>query len=911
VEQVVAALEIAPDDTKKAIRVRYAGPGLAESFQFLQAWGQEVSRVLEQRDSEAAEARGKLLKEKLRSVDQAVADLGRELSARSRDDSAGDGTSPFDLLRKSKELDEKTGSAKARLAVTDQQLENLRKEAAKCSPALVAAREELNRALARYTDQHPKVRELRATIADLERAATADPAAQSPDLSSMTSPAAVALQSQMLTLQNERIGLAKELETMERARTEIGRQIPAAATNTVKGAELERRFEVLSRERLALVTALEAHALDGPGTRPGRKMVGSPYQERQAGDRWQAHLASGGMGALAGLLGAFCLIVAADHARRRIHSTEDLSWASRLPVLACLDDIERLSAAEQETWAFRTFTRLKGRLTGSSDEALICGVISAGAAEGRSTVARLLAAAASRQGYRGVVVGAPAESGPPEQDRTDEPASAEEEEMALVPARISEAMRSELPARSEARSGKLSLTLDLRKQWREALAQAGSQERLVLIADLPPTSSPQGVLLAEGVPNLIWVSGRGKASIPETSTGIGLLKDTRCNLVGAIMNTVPRHPRRKRMAPRRAAGLLAWLTLPCLLLAQTDGGPPAAPANSPSNAPGGLSFSSKPKRLEPWQERLTLGPSDVLNISLHGQADSLRDGLIVGPDGRISYMEARDVPAAGLTIDELRSRLEEVLAKYHRTPRVVIYPASFQSKKYYVLGNVNGRGAYPLDRPTTVVEAVATARGFAAQERVGAAAPAVAGVAGAERAGLAPADFSRSFLMRSKGDGGFAPTPVDFEALFLRGDLKQNVLLAPEDYLFFAPLGIQEIYVFGQVARPGILAYTKESSVFSAIVSSGGFTTRANKSSVLVVRGSLTKPVGTIINVNHILSARAPDFPLQNRDIIYVSERATARLEEMVEAAVTAFVRSMAIGAAGEYINPVINQPIF
>jgi protein involved in polysaccharide export with SLBB domain len=336
---------------------------------------------------------------------------------------------------------------------------------------------------------------------------------------------------------------------------------------------------------------------------------------------------------------------------------------------------------------------------------------------------------------------------------------------------------------------------------------------------------------------------------------------------------------------------------------------PATPAGS--NQMASLSFSSKPARMAPWQQRLTLGPSDVLNISLHGQDDSARNGLTVGPDGRISYLEARDVMVTGLTIDELRSRLEEILGKFHRSPRVVIYPMAFRSKRYYVLGNVNGRGAYALDRPTTVVEAVATARGFAAQERIGSAAPAVAGVGGAERAGLAPSDFSRSFLMRNKGDGSYAPAAVDFEALFLRGDLHQNILLAPDDYLFFAPLGIQEIYVLGQVNRPGILPYTKTSTVLGAIVASDGFNTRANKSSVLVVRGSLSKPVGTIVNVNHILSARAPDFPLQNRDIVYVYERATARLEELVESAVTIFVRSMVIGWAGENIDPLIEEPLF
>ena len=38
---------------------------------------------------------------------------------------------------------------------------------------------------------------------------------------------------------------------------------------------------------------------------------------------------------------------------------------------------------------------------------------------------------------------------------------------------------------------------------------------------------------------------------------------------------------------------------------------------------------------------------------------------------------------------------------------IIMSPLAFSSKKYYVLGNVQARGAYPLDKPVTLVEAVA------------------------------------------------------------------------------------------------------------------------------------------------------------------------------------------------------------
>ena len=88
-----------------------------------------------------------------------------------------------------------------------------------------------------------------------------------------------------------------------------------------------------------------------------------------------------------------------------------------------------------------------------------------------------------------------------------------------------------------------------------------------------------------------------------------------------------------------------------------------------------ISFSfSAPLKRAAWQQHLTLGPGDVLNMSLLDMPETARAEMPVGPDGRISYLQAENVMAAGLTIDELRSRLEDVLKKYYQSPRTVITP---------------------------------------------------------------------------------------------------------------------------------------------------------------------------------------------------------------------------------------------
>src|SRR6185295_2477782 len=124
------------------------------------------------------------------------------------------------------------------------------------------------------------------------------------------------------------------------------------------------------------------------------------------------------------------------------------------------------------------------------------------------------------------------------------------------------------------------------------------------------------------------------------------------------------------------------------------------------------------------------------------------------------------------------------LAKFYRAPRTIVSPVSIHSKKYYVLGKVTNRGVYPLDRPTSIIEAVARAHGI--------------------ETGLLDennltdlADLQRSFLMRNG-----KRMEVNLEKLFTEGDLSQNVLLEPEDFLFFAAAAMKEVYVLGEVRTP-------------------------------------------------------------------------------------------------------------
>jgi protein involved in polysaccharide export with SLBB domain len=160
-------------------------------------------------------------------------------------------------------------------------------------------------------------------------------------------------------------------------------------------------------------------------------------------------------------------------------------------------------------------------------------------------------------------------------------------------------------------------------------------------------------------------------------------------------------------------------------------------------------------------------------------------------------------------------------------------------------------------------------------------------------------DFSRSFI----GRGG-RRLPVDFEKLFLHGDLTQNIALEPGDYLSFPAAAAGAIHVLGEVRAPGAVPFDSDTNALSAIASRGGFTARAWKKHVLVVRGSLPRPETFKVDAHNALAGRAPNLALQPGDLVYVSSRPWIRAEELLDRATSAFVEAAVISWTGLHVGP-------
>lgn len=344
----------------------------------------------------------------------------------------------------------------------------------------------------------------------------------------------------------------------------------------------------------------------------------------------------------------------------------------------------------------------------------------------------------------------------------------------------------------------------------------------------------------------------------------------------------------------------AWTALPMILLLTgcQHPAPQLTPSTSLLSNLGRFSEITMTNRIDPaWlqppKDSFTLGPGDKVELEIVGDVTS-KTTTVVGPDGKIYFNLLPGIDVWGLTLSQARTRIQEGLARYMKEqPQVSLVVRDVESRRIWVLGRVQAPGVYPLATPMTLLEAVSLAGGtmslssFRQQEAAG--------------ASDELADFRRSFVLRN---GRFLP--IDFERLFQKGDLSQNIYLQPDDFVYFPTAASREIYVLGAVTEPRAVPYRSGMTVAGAIASAYGTITGAYMHHVTVVRGSLSHPQIAVVDYKNVIRGQAADFALAPGDIVYVPFSPYRYLYKYVQLAIDTFVSSTAINGG----SSVIGQPV-
>jgi len=150
-----------------------------------------------------------------------------------------------------------------------------------------------------------------------------------------------------------------------------------------------------------------------------------------------------------------------------------------------------------------------------------------------------------------------------------------------------------------------------------------------------------------------------------------------------------------------------------------------------------------------------IGPSDILTVTVWKEP-ALSGNLLVRPDGMISMSLLGDVQASGMTPLQLANQIAARLKKYIQDPNVSVVLTQINSKKVFLLGEVQKKGPVDMTPGMTVLQAIASAGGLTDF-----------------------ADSKKIYILRDEA-GSHQKIPVRYKEA-LRGNSELNIVLKTGD----------------------------------------------------------------------------------------------------------------------------------
>lgn len=314
----------------------------------------------------------------------------------------------------------------------------------------------------------------------------------------------------------------------------------------------------------------------------------------------------------------------------------------------------------------------------------------------------------------------------------------------------------------------------------------------------------------------------------------------------------------------------------------------------------------------------TLGAGDYVRITVYGDADLQRETR-VSEDGVLTLPLVGEVKVGGLTTIETEKRIAEQLKKggFIANPQVSVLVLEFMSKSVSILGGVLKPGRYPITRPSDVKDLIAEAGGitpdgseiimvikddkryeydlheiFNQQVKstdivlrggetiyvglrdvaiVGQLArPGKFGIQGGLRklsdfiaqAGGATEAAGETLFYTTNISGTPVTEQINIDQLFRTPASDINKQVHPGDVVY-VPLAPQ-VYVYGEVQRPGMFKIDKHMTIMQAIAKAGGLSVRGTQRSVKLHRKNAA---GEVVKLKPELSDT-----LQDEDVLFVEE---------------------------------------
>jgi polysaccharide biosynthesis/export protein len=207
-----------------------------------------------------------------------------------------------------------------------------------------------------------------------------------------------------------------------------------------------------------------------------------------------------------------------------------------------------------------------------------------------------------------------------------------------------------------------------------------------------------------------------------------------------------------------------------------------------------------------------IGEGDVLKITVYDH-DDLTSTVRVSGDGFIVLPLIGQIDVKGKTVSQITEKISSLLADgYVVNPQVTIFIQEFKSKKAFIMGEVKKPGLYVLPGQTTFLALLSEAGGLNKD----------AGDKAIIKRKTNPQAQQEDILT------------IDLHDLIEKGDTSLDVLILDGDSVYITKAGV--FYVTGEVKKPDAYKCEEGTTVIKAITMAGGFSDKASKGRVKIIR---------------------------------------------------------------------------
>ena len=256
-----------------------------------------------------------------------------------------------------------------------------------------------------------------------------------------------------------------------------------------------------------------------------------------------------------------------------------------------------------------------------------------------------------------------------------------------------------------------------------------------------------------------------------------------------------------------------------------------------------------------------LGSDDQVTIRVV-EAEEIPDKPFrIDEQGNISLPMIGVVHAAGLTVRELRTTIENKLRAYIRQPQVTIFVSEMRSQPVSIVGAVNAPGVQQLQGHKSLIEVLSLAGGLKADAGFS--------VKITRRLEWGPIPLSGVQVDEA---GQFSVAEVSLKSLLEAKNPAENIAIMPNDVLT-VPSG-EMVYVVGDVKKSGgfVLGARRTVSVLQALAMAEGLTQVAKASDSKILRtipGTDTRRE-IPVDLKKIMAGQATDVSMEANDILFV-----------------------------------------